>query len=75
MSITKNGLTICREVNGRNSEPIGTILYEPTGDVVFTPLPGMKFSHQLLHEVSEFVRNMAEAHTSRATKAFELLNS
>ncbi|HXM92263.1 MAG TPA: hypothetical protein VN974_11990 [Candidatus Dormibacteraeota bacterium] len=64
MSITKHGLTLSSEQNGRSSKPVGTILYETTGDVVFTPVPGMKFSHQLLHEISEFVRSMAEAHTS-----------
>jgi hypothetical protein len=64
MSITKYGLTLSSEQDGRSSEPVGTILYEPTGDVMFTLVPGMKFGHQLLREISEFLRSMEEANTS-----------
>jgi hypothetical protein len=63
MIIQEQGNTLTSDTDDRDSISLGTIRLDHFGEARFTPVPGMSFSHRMLSEISEFVKNTAETVT------------
>lgn len=59
--ITNQGVNLFRGTVRPESKSLGTIAFDGTGTVYFTPTPGMSFTHFDLYEISEFVKSMVKS--------------
>lgn len=57
MTITEDGKNLFVKTKDRESISLGRISFDKTGCACFIPTQGMSFTHQMLFELSEYVKN------------------
>jgi hypothetical protein len=62
MTITEDGKNLFVKTKDRESISLGRISIDKAGFACFIPTQGMSFTHQMLFELSEYVKNTGEAY-------------
>jgi hypothetical protein len=65
--IANEGENLFVRSEDRDSISLGRISFDKSGSACFIPTQGMSFSHQMLFELSEYVKNTGEAHAQHRT--------
>jgi hypothetical protein len=67
MTIANEGENLFVRSKDRESISLGRIFFDKAGLACFIPTHGMSFTHQMLFELSEYVKNTGEAYAQHRT--------